>query len=120
LCNYVLVRGWQKYGFGVAFYEFCPVLIKKYLLLLGHGFGIKDEKLRAPIHLHEYHNPDAQLKFWSGVTGIPPDQFHEPYIKPHTGKTQRSGYPGCICISYGSAELGHLVKMVYSIFGQSP
>jgi hypothetical protein len=90
-----------------------PKLIKTYLRLLRKGFDIKEEKLRANIHLHEYHDDDKQKKYWSKITNIPLSQFNKSYLKPHTKKRIRKNYPGCVRISYYSADTARRIKAIY-------
>lgn len=104
---------------GIQFINSDPAMIQKFLSLLREGFPIQENKFRALIHLHEYHNQEKQLRFWSKVTEIPISQFHKPYLKPNTGKNTRIGYPGCVSIRYLDSALGKLLKMIYSEFGKS-
>lgn len=90
---------------GIRFINSDPGLIKLFLTLLRIAFDINEKKLRACIHLHEYHSPRKQTLFWSKVTGIPLSQFIKPYRKPHTGKRVREDYPGCISIRYYDSSL---------------
>ena len=95
-----------------------PAMIKTYLRAIRKGYDLNELKFRAIIHLHEYHDPREQLLFWSSVTGIPTTQFYRPYIKPHTGRQKRSGYPGCISIRYADAGLARKVKSLYGVFAE--
>jgi hypothetical protein len=111
-------EGTKDVSGGIKFTNADPIMVRKFLALLRASFEIDEKKFRALIHLHEYHNPSVQLKFWSGVTGIPHTQFHKSYIKPHTGKNRHAGYPGCLSLRYLDASLGKLLKMIYSEYGQ--
>lgn len=95
-----------------------PVMIMTFLKLLRETFPIKEEKLRALIHLHQYHNPDEQLQYWSEITSIPTSQFYKPYLKPNTGKNIHPGYAGCVSLRYNDSSLGKSLKMIYSEFSQ--
>ena len=77
-----------------------PSLIRFFMTMLRKGFAINEQKFRAVIHIHDYHNEAKQKYFWSKVTNIPPSQFYRSYRKPHTGRRNRLGYPGCITINY--------------------
>lgn len=98
-----------------------PALVRFYLSLLRRGFNIKETKLKALIHLHEYHDDTTQKLFWSRVTGIPVNQFHKSYLKPHTGKNKREGYPGCIHITYSDRwlrfEINTIIKYIIQNVG---
>lgn len=102
---------------GMRFINSDPVMIRSFLLLFRNSFSVDESKFRAIIHLHDYHDPADQLKFWSNVTSIPENQFYKPYIKPHTGKRKRAGYPGCISVRYADRNLGKLLQMLYTEFG---
>lgn len=91
-----------------------PKIIKIFLKLLKKGFEIDEKKLKANIHLHEYHIEKKQKKFWSKITGIPSSQFNKSYLKPHTKKRVRENYPGCVRICYYSADTARRIKALYS------
>jgi hypothetical protein len=95
-----------------------PVMIKFYLKSLRKGFRIDETKLRANIHLHEYHNEEIQKKFWSEVTNIPLSQFNKSFLKRHTGKNTRQGYQGCIRICYHSAVTARKIKAIYTTLAE--
>ena len=91
-----------------------PELIKFYLKSLRNGFEIVSSKFRIQLHLHEYHEAERQIKYWSLLTSIPVKQFNKPYLKPHTGKRQKEDYPGCISIRYYDAAIAKHVKFLYN------
>lgn len=97
----------------VKFINSDPKMIKLFLTALRNGFGINEHKLKALLHLHEYHNEEELKIFWSGVTGINKDRFHRSYIKPHSGKRKREGYKGCIALYYGEANLARKLDALY-------
>lgn len=111
-------EGTKDVSAGIKFTNADPLLIQKFLHLLRSSFEIDEHKMRALIHLHEYHYGAKQLRYWSKVTGIPQDQFYKPYIKPHTGKNSHIDYPGCISVRYYDSSLGKLLKMIYSEYCQ--
>jgi len=91
-----------------------PLMIETFLYYLRKGFNIDESKLRANIHLHEYHNDEIQKDYWHKITKIPMSQFNKSYIKPHTHKTIRKNYPGCVRICYYSADTARKIKALYS------
>ena len=97
-----------------------PDLIKKFLHCLRNGFEIKEEKFRALIHLHDYHNEKIQLAFWSKISDIPLAQFHKSYLKKHTKIRKREGYQGCISIRYNDARVARKLEAIYHAFAQNP
>jgi len=90
-----------------------PMMISTYLLLLRKGFSISESKLRANIHLHEYHDEIKQKSFWSSVTGIPLKQFNKSYLKKNTKIRIRDDYPGCVRICYYSADVTKRIRALY-------
>ncbi len=101
---------------GVSFVNSDPSLIKLFLALFRNAFPLDEEKFRACIHLHHYHNPEKQLKFWTHITNIPKKQFIKPYLKPHTGKRIRENYPGCISIRYHSNDVARQLLATAKVF----
>lgn len=95
-----------------------PKMIRCFLNLLREGFDLNERKLRALIHLHDYHKEKAQIDYWSRVTGIPKEQFNHSYHKPHTGKRIKKDYQGCIAISYYDAKLARELWSYYQVFSE--
>ena len=111
-------EGEKTLSSGVKFANSDPNMIRTFLELLRSSFAIDENKLRALIHLHEYHNPQEQLAYWSEITQIPKGQFYKPYLKPNTGINFHPGYPGCISIRYADSSLARLLAMIYTVLGQ--
>ena len=105
-----------KRGEVLGFTNSDPLVIASFLKLLREGFSIDEQKLRATLHIHDYHNADAQLRFWSKVTTIPLSRFHRPYRKPHTGVRTREGYQGCISIRYLNVDFGRRLEAIAIAF----
>ena len=95
-----------------------PILISNFLYLLRAGFNIDESKLRALVHIHEYHDDLSQKKFWSEITKIPLSQFHRSYKKPNTGKRYKDNYPGCLGLVYYDASVAKELKAVYNSFSK--
>jgi len=47
-----------------------PKIIKMYLFLLLKVFVINESKLKTYLHLHDYHDRDRMINYWSDITGI--------------------------------------------------
>ncbi len=88
-----------------------PDMIRIYLWLLRKSFIIKEEHLKGLLHLHEYHNREEMVDFWSKITGIPKNNFSI-YNKPHTGINKKPGYKGCLSIRYGDSRI---IKEIFII-----
>lgn len=89
----------------VSFMNADPAMIEYFLSVFRKAFFLDEKKLRALVHLHEYHDIKKQQEFWSSVTQIPLSQFNKSYIKPHTGKNKKDNYPGCISIRYSDSKI---------------
>lgn len=102
---------------GMGFTNSDPSMITIFLKFLRSGFDIKEEKLGASLHLHEYHNRPLMLKFWSKVCAIPIDRI-KVYNKPNSGINIRPGYPGCIKIHYNDVTLQRQLVFYYEEFSR--
>ncbi|MFZ2187528.1 MAG: hypothetical protein WAV46_02785 [Candidatus Moraniibacteriota bacterium] len=89
----------------VSFMNADPEMIGYFLRAFRNSFSLDEKRLRALIHLHEYHDADKQLKFWSNITKIPTSQFNKSYLKKNTGKSEKENYPGCISIRYSDNKV---------------
>jgi hypothetical protein len=103
---------------GIQFINSDPIMIRLFLKLLREAFGVEEEKFRALVHLHDYHDKDTTLKYWSDITRIPLSRFYKPYRKPNTGKNYHEGYRGCVSIRYSDSQLGKFLKMLYIEFSK--
>jgi len=99
-------EGTKKPTQGLNFTNSDPNLIRYFLELIRECFSVDESKFRVSLHLHNYHNKENAIKFWSEVTKIPEDQFLKPYQKPNTSKRYRDGYQGCVNIRYFDTNLG--------------
>lgn len=103
----------------VSFINADPEMIQCFLRVFRDSFPLDEKKFRALIHLHEYHDVDRQLRFWSNVTKIPINQFNKSYLKKNTGKSKKEDYPGCVSVRYSDSKvykelmliIGKLAKM---------
>lgn len=77
-----------------------PLVIRGFLALLRKALPLEENRFRVKMHLHEYHDEHTQRRFWSEITGIPETQFQNTFWKPHTGKSIKHEYPGCIQVRY--------------------
>lgn len=96
----------------LAFTNSDPLLVSTFLSLLRHHFEIDESKFRVCLHIHEYHNFDDQILFWSTVTNIPRSQFIKPFRKEHTGIRRRANYQGCVNIRYHDVQLARVLNLL--------
>lgn len=101
---------------GIKFTNSDPMVIKTFLYFFRRGFSPDERRMRVLVHLHEYHDKEKQLAFWSNLTKIPRSQFTKPYLKPHTGKRIREDYQGCVTIGYYNNDLARQLLMAGKAF----
>lgn len=92
-----------------------PEMIKSFLFLFRKSFSIDEKKFRVRLHLHEYHNMEEMIDFWSTVTGIEKNKFSI-YNKPHTGINKKPGYKGCVAVRYGDSNIFKEVFIIIQRF----
>ncbi len=97
---------------GIRFTNSDPLLIATFLKLFRSSFKIDENRLRGCIHLHNYHNKETQLKFWSKIARIPSSQFIKPYIKKNSGLYKKEGYQGCVSIRYADTKIARELKIL--------
>lgn len=95
-----------------------PNLAKTFLKHLRMGFDVDEDKFRALMHLHQYHNEATQKELWHKVTGIPTSQFNKTYWKANTSKNIHLGYPGCLAITYLNAKIAKEILAIYTEFAK--
>lgn len=95
-----------------------PTMISTFLFLLRKSFLLDESKLRALVHIHEYHNEKEVILFWSKITKISPKQFTKSYLKPHTGKRTRENYMGSIHINYYDYKVARELASIYNMFAE--
>ena len=103
---------------GVRFVNSDPTLVKTFLNLFRSSFLVDENKFRALMHLHEYHDEQKQKKFWSKITKIPENHFHKTFLKSNTKKRIKNEYPGCIAIYYNDCDISREIKLIYKVFSE--
>lgn len=89
----------------LSFINSDPSLIKYFVDTFRKAFKVDESRFRVLMHVHNYHDIDKQIEFWSKITRIPKTQFTKPYNKPNTGKRIKSDYQGCISVRYYGREM---------------
>lgn len=95
-----------------------PQMINTFMNLLRIGFNTDEKKLKALVHIHQYHDEKKIISYWSKITKIPTNQFYNSYQKPHTGTRKRQHYKGCICIHYQDLNVARQIKAIYNMYAQ--
>lgn len=73
----------------VSFMNADPEMIRYFLHAFRNSFSLDEKKFRALVHLHEYHDVDKQIRFWSSITKIPISQFNKSYLKKIPERAER-------------------------------
>ena len=118
LCSFLYWGEGSKTGYRTAFTNSDPVMITTYLSLLRKSFKIDENKLRALVHVHEYHNDSEIKQYWSRLTAIPLSRFTKSYLKPHTKKIIRPGYKGTLRISYYDVMIVNELRAIYNTLAE--
>lgn len=95
-----------------------PSIIKKYLEFLRIICRLNENRITAVIHCHESTKYSVCLKYWSGVTGLPPQRFRKPFLKPDKGGNRNYPY-GIVRIVAQNRKLQLLFNERLTEFGLS-
>jgi hypothetical protein len=120
ICSLIYWReGGKNDGGRVNFTNSDPQLMRYFLKIFRQSFSLSENKFRALLHIHEYHEEKKQIRFWSKATRIPIKQFSKSFHKKNTGKNTRAGYPGCLSVRYYDSKIQkELVFICKEIFKQ--
>ena len=103
---------------GLKFSNSDPILVKTFLDLFIASFSVEQAKIKALMHLHNYHNEAKQKKFWSRITKIPENNFYKTFLKSNTKTRIKENYPGCITIYYNDRSVAREVRAIYEAFSK--
>lgn len=115
-CSLLFWAEGSKSGSFVSFINSDPTMIKLFLILLRLSFNINETKLRALVHMHDYHDESKIKEYWSKITDIPLSQFSKSYVKPHTGIRQKADYNGSIRIRYYDVKIAQELFAIYNTY----
>lgn len=93
----------------VVFTNSDPNLVATFVNLFRLIFRIDESRLRIKVHIHDYHNEEEILQFWSKVTNIPLDQFNKSFLKESKHNIKRVGYKGCVHVCYSDARIARIL-----------
>jgi hypothetical protein len=96
-----------------------PEMMAFYLAWLRHFFDVDESRLRGHLYLHQGLDLAAAIGFWSGISGIPPEQFIKPYRATPDPSIRRSKHPyGCFTASYARSRTHRAVMgLVEALIG---
>lgn len=72
-----------------------PKVILKYLSYLRNICRVRESKISIRLHIHDSMDVREAIKYWSTLTGVPPERFGKTHVKPDLGKKRK--YPFGIC-----------------------
>lgn len=106
---------------GLIFVNTDPDLLSLYVNLLRKAFPVEETRLRAKLHLHDYHSPREALNFWSHLLNIPKSQFGKIYVKKRsTHRKFRENFKGiCTVCYFGTAERRELMSLAKQLATKS-
>jgi len=92
-----------------------PGLIKTYLKLLRKVFVVDEKKFTVWLYLHDYHEREEMISFWSEVTAIDRKRF-KVYNKKNTAVRKKDDYRGCASVRYGDYKIFDEIMIIISRF----
>jgi len=107
-----------KNGRSLVFMNSDSEMVKVYLFLLRKSFKINESKLKAVIHLHEYHNQTEMINYWANIMDISKKQITI-YKKGHTGIRKKDNYRGCVSVRCYNSLIVDEILLIIKRFQQS-
>ncbi len=101
---------------GVSFTNSDPHLLEFFVRNFEKVFKVNRNTFRVTMHLHDYHEEEKQLSFWSKTLKIPRSQFNKSYLKKNTGKFSKKDYQGCIRVRCGRSKSARTLIATAQIF----
>lgn len=99
-----------KRGHVVDFTNSDPLLIKVFLAFLRRVCGVAESRLRALVYCYADQDVDVLTRYWSNLTGIPPEQFTRPFVRRLTPNVSRRKMQwGLVHIRYADKRLLDLI-----------
>lgn len=99
-CEGTKSKSWRR-AESVKFINSDPGLVLLFLAFLRQE-GIRDERLRVAVSIHEDADVVGAQQYWSDLLGVPVERFQPPWLKRHNASTSRKNvgeaYVGCLVI----------------------
>lgn len=106
-------EGYKKSNYVIEFANSDPKMISLIMRFFREILHIKEERFRCKMTLHPGISEDGCLKFWSGLTGVPTEQFNKTWIKPpksRTGKMYNILYNGTLVVRISDVNKARQLK----------
>jgi len=106
----------------VKFANSDPRLHAFFVAWLRHFLSPDESRLRMSVYLHEGLDLEASEAFWSGVTGVPRNQFHRAYRAKADPGIRVAKHPmGCAYLTFGCSRTHRaVVGLVAALLSSSP
>lgn len=85
----------------VLFANTDPTMVRFFCAWLRAFFGVDEARMRARVYLHVGLDIEAAERFWSELTGVPREQFRQPYRAVADPSIRRNKHEhGCVYVYY--------------------
>lgn len=91
-------------------------MIFVFINLLRKSYPLDESKFRCLVHIHDYHDENTEICYWSKITSIPKTQFHKSYLKSHTGTRKKADYHGTLSLRYLDSKIAEQLKSIYNTY----
>ncbi len=88
-----------------------PNLIRMFLRIMRENFQIDEKRITISLHIHDYHDEQQTINFWSKITSVPAIQFNKVFLKKSDHDYQKTGYKGCIRINYHDEYITRVILL---------
>ncbi len=91
-------------------------LVETFLKLFRSGFNPKEEKFRIHLQIHDTHDKNEVIDFWSNKLKIPKNQFRKSTITKARSKMKRTNYNGTCTVRYYDSAIYQEIMGIYETF----
>lgn len=102
----------------IAFCNSDTDLVETFLRLFRLGFHPDEKGIRVHLQIHDIHNKEKIISFWSKILEIPGSQFLKPTITKPTKNMKRRDYRGTCTIRYYDVSLLIEITGIYKEFSK--
>lgn len=90
-----------------------PAVIEVIMRFFREICDVPEEKFRGHVHTFSHKNADEAVRYWSGISGIPPERFFKTYIKQSSASQKKRD-----TLPYGTLQVYvHDTKVFFRIMG---
>lgn len=82
-----------------------PEMIRLFLFTLRNLYDVDEKKFRIQLYCYSDQNLKGLIRFWSGLTSIPKEQFIKPFIRNDFNNKSRKMVYGMVHIRYQDKKL---------------